>query len=176
LGVKAVREGVGAAPAPFPARAAALVAVFFAGGAAFFATGAAFFAGAAFFVGAAFLAGAFFDAGAFFVAEAPAFLTVDAVFFTGPDATFLAVDVAFFVVVAAFFTTGAAFFFVRAGRFPAVAPTRAAFDLFPEREAAVERDADPRLSGEPLLAGVILASFGPPVVAAHPCSLALGSG
>jgi hypothetical protein len=77
------------------------------------------------------------------------------VFFTGPDAAFLAVDVAFLVAVAAFFTTGAAFFFVRAGRVPAVPPTRAAFDLFPGREAAVERDADPRLAGEPLLAGVI---------------------
>jgi hypothetical protein len=177
LGVKAVREGVGAAPAPFPARAAALVAVFFAGGAAFLAAWAVFFAaGAAFFVAAAFLTGAFFDAGAFFVAEAAAFLAVEAVFFIGPDVAFLAVGVAFFVAVAAFFTTGAAFFLVRAGRLPAVAPTRAAFDLFPEREAAVERDADPRLAGEPLLAGVILPSFGPPVVAAHPCSLALGSG
>jgi hypothetical protein len=128
-------------------------------------------AGTAFFeVGAA-----FFGAGAFFAAAVLDFLAVADVFFTGPDAAFLAVDVAFFVAVAAFFTTGAAFFLVRAGRLPAVAPTRAAFDLFPVREA-VERDADPRLVGEPLLAGVILPSFGPPVVAAYPCSLALGSG
>jgi hypothetical protein len=117
----------------------------------------------------------FFDNGAFFVADVLDFLVVDDAFFTGPDAAFLAVDVAFFVAVAAFFTTGAAFFLVRAGRFPAVAPTRAAFDLFPVCEA-VERDANPRLVGEPLLAGVILPSFGPPLVAAHPCSIALGSG
>jgi hypothetical protein len=177
LGVNAVRDGVGAAPAPFPARAAALVAAFFVGGAAFFAAGAAFFAGAAFLAGAAFFeAGVvFFDTGAFFVAEVLDFLVVEDAFFTGPDAAFLTVDVAFFVAVAAFFTTGAAFFLVRAGRLPAVAPTRAAFDLFPVCEA-VERDADPRLVGEPLLAGVILPSFGPPLVAAHPCSLALGSG
>jgi hypothetical protein len=129
-------------------------------------------AGAAFFtVGAA-----FFGTGAFFVAAAVDFLTVEDAFFTDPDAAFLAVDVVFFVAVAAFFTTGVAFFFVGAGRLPAVAPTRAAFDLFPEREAVVERDADPRLAGEPLLAGVILPSFGPPAVGAYPCSLALGSG
>jgi len=109
-------------------------------------------------------------------AEAPAFLAVGVAFFTGPDAALLAVDVVFFVTVAAFFTTGAAFFLVRAGRLPAVAPTRAAFDLFPGREVALERDADPRLAGEPLLAGVILPSFGPPAVAAYPCGLALGSG
>jgi hypothetical protein len=179
LGVNAVRDGVGAAPAPFPARAAALVAAFFTGGAAFFAAGGAFFAGAAFFAGGAafFAAGvAFFEAGAFFAAGALDFLAVADAFFTGPEAAFLAVDVVFFVAVAAFFTTGAAFFFVGAGRFPALTPTRGAFDLFPAREAEVERDADPRLAGEPLLAGVILPSFGPPVVAAYPCSLALGSG
>lgn len=178
MGVKAVREGVGAAPAPFPARAAALAGAFFAGGATFFAAGAAFFVGAAFLAGAAFFdAGtAFFAAGAFFAAAAPAFLAVEVAFFTGPDAAFLAVDVVFFVTVAAFFTTGGAFFLVRAGRLPAVAPTRAAFDLFPGREVALERDADPRLAGEPLLAGVILPSFGPPAVAAYPCGLALGSG
>jgi hypothetical protein len=176
--VKGVREGVGAAPAPFPARAVALVAAFFAGGAAFFATGAAFFgAGAVFLAGAAFFgaAEAFFGAGVFFVAGAADFLAVEDAFFTGPDAAFLAVDVVFLVAVAAFFT-GAAFFFVRAGRFPALAATRAAFDLFPGRLAAVERDVDPRLAGEPLLAGVILPSFGPPDVAAYRCSLALGSG
>ena len=145
-------------------------AAFFAVGLAFFAV-VAFFAGAAFFaVGVAFLVAAAFFAGAAFLAA------VEDTFFTGTGAAFLAVDVAFFVAVAAFFTTGAAFFFVGAGRLPALAPTRAAFVLFPEREAAVERDADPRLAGEPLLAGVILPSFGPPGVAACPCRLALGSG
>jgi hypothetical protein len=118
---------------------------------------------------------AFFDTGVFFVAEVLDLFVVEDAFFTGADAVFLAVDVAFFVAVAAFFTTGAAFFLVSAGRFPAVAPTRAAFDLFPVREVD-ERDADTRFVGEPLLAGVILPSFGPPVVAAYPCSLALGSG
>ena len=170
MGVKAVREGVGAAPEPFPARAAALLEAFFVGGGAFFAAGAALLAGGAFLARAAFL-----DGGAAFL-DRGAFLAVEDAFFTGPDAAFLAVDVAFLVAVAAFFTTGAAFFLVKAGRFPALAPTRATFDLFPVREAVVERDADPCLAGEPLLAGVILPSFGPPLVAAYPCRLALGSG
>jgi hypothetical protein len=141
-------------------------------GAAFLAAGATFLAGAAFLAAGA----AFLDAGAALVDEAADFFAGD-VAFLAAGAAFFTGDVAFLVAVAAFFTTGAAFFLVRAGRLFAVATTRAAFDLFPEREDEVARDAGGRLAWEPLLAGVIVPSFGPRVVAAYPYNdLALASG
>ena len=132
---------------------------FFAGAALFFA-GAAFLAAGAVFLGAvaAFLAGA-----AFLAAGAAAF-------FGAAGAVFLAEGVAFLVAVVAFFTTGTAFFFEGEGRFLAVAATLADEVLFPARDEAVEAEPDPdtRLTWVPLLAGVIVPSFGPRDVAAIP--------
>jgi hypothetical protein len=101
--------------------------------------------GAAFFVVADFLA----VAGTAFLGAT----TVD--FFAG--------DAGFFSTVAAFFTTGAAFFFVGAERVLAAASTFAEDFLFPTREVplAADRDADALLTWAPLLAGVIVPSFGP---------------
>jgi hypothetical protein len=144
LGVNVVRAGAGA-PAPL---AAAVAARDPPGDAAFLAAG----------LSAAFLAGADFLA-------APA-----TVFFGVVDTAFLAAGTGFFVGVATFFTTGAAFFFERAGRFVAVAATLAGGFLFPVRGGgfAVDRDAGNFLTWEPLLAGVIVPSFGPLVVAGFP--------
>jgi hypothetical protein len=99
------------------------------------------------------------------------FLAVPAtVFFGAVDTAFLAAGTGFLVGVATFFTTGAAFFFERAGRFVAAVPTLADSFLFPVRGGAlaVERDAGNFLTWEPLLAGVIVPSFGPRVVAGFP--------
>ena len=84
--------------------------------------------------------------------------------------TFLAEGAAFLVVVAAFFTTGTAFFFEGAGRFFAVPATLAVDVLFPTRGGALlaGRDAGNLLTWEPLLAGVIVPSFGPLDVAGFP--------
>jgi hypothetical protein len=119
---------------------------------------AVFFAEAA---GAAFLAA---EAGvAFLVPDAPAEpavrLAVAAV------AGFFAAGAAFFVGVVAFFTAGVAFF-VRAGRFDATVEGVA---LFEDPLAAVdvlavaERDAGAFFAGVPLLGGVIVSSFRPPL-------------
>jgi hypothetical protein len=86
--------------------------------------------------------------------------------FLGPGAAFFAGAAGRFVVVAASFTTGTAFF-VGVGRFVAVAPTLAEELLFPAflldlaGAAEVVRDAGTRLAWVPLLAGVIVPSFGP---------------
>jgi hypothetical protein len=81
----------------------------------------------------------------------------------GAMVDFFAGVAAFLAAGAAFFTTGAAFFFVGAGRFVAVATTVAEVFLFPAREdvVAADRDAGARLTWAPLLAGVIVPSFGP---------------
>jgi hypothetical protein len=172
--VNVVRAGAGA-PAPLAAAVAARDppgdAAFFAasfsaaflvaaGGAAFLGAGADFLAAGADFLGA----GAAFLAGADFLA------TPGTVFFGAVDTAFLAAGTGFFVGVATFFTTGAAFFFERAGRFVAVAATLAGGFLFPVRGGgfAVDRDAGNFLTWEPLLAGVIVPSFGPLVVAGFP--------
>jgi hypothetical protein len=127
---------------------------------------AAFFGGAAFLVaGAGFRAAgaAFFEATALFALAAAAALgdTV-AGFFIG--------DAGFFGAVAAFFTTGAAFFLVGAERFVAVESTFALDFLFPAREVdeAAGRDAGTLLTWAPLLAGVIVPSFGPRQVPGFP--------
>jgi hypothetical protein len=103
-------------------------------------------------------------AGAGFLAfDVAAFLVAAAVDLFADDAAFLATG-------AAFFTTGAAFFFVRAERFVAVASTFAEDFLFPDRDVAdaADRDAGALLTWAPLLAGVIVPSFGPPQVAGFP--------
>jgi hypothetical protein len=76
---------------------------------------------------------------------------------------FFAGDAGFFATVAAFFTTGAAFFFVGAERVLVDASTFAEDFLFPTSEVplAADRDADALLTWAPLLAGVIVPSFGP---------------
>jgi hypothetical protein len=83
---------------------------------------------------------------------------------------FFADGAAFFAAVAAFFTTGAAFFFGGAGRFAAVASTFDEVLLFPARAdfAAAVGVAGARLTWAPLLAGVIVPSFGPHQVAGFP--------
>jgi hypothetical protein len=90
-------------------------------------------------------------------------------FFKGAD-DLLADAAGFFAAVAAFFTTGTAFFFVGTGRFVAVSTTLAEVVLFPAREVVVAaaRDAGARLTWAPLLAGVIVPSFGPRQVAGCP--------
>jgi hypothetical protein len=131
--------------------AGAAGAPFFAGGAAFLATAAVFRDGATFLAGGAFLA------------------VAGTAFFAVVDTTFFAED-AGFLVVAVFFTTGTAFFFEGAGRFVAVPPTLAVDLLFPTRGVALVagRDAGNLLTWEPLLAGVIVPSFGPLDVAGFP--------
>ncbi len=128
-------------------------------------------AGLAFLAGAAFLAAGadFFGGGAAFLAVT-AFLAVGVAAFLGATVDFFADGAAFLAAVAAFFTTGAAFFFVGAGRFVAVASTFAEVFLFPAREvvAAADRDAGALLTWAPLLAGVIVPSFGPRHVAGFP--------
>jgi hypothetical protein len=110
---------------------------------------------------------------------ATAFLAVAVtVFLAGADDLF-ADDAGFLAAVTAFFTTGAAFFLVGAGRFVAVTSTFAEVFLFPAREllAGAGRDADARLTWAPLLAGVIVPSFGPRHVAGFPeHNLAWGAG
>jgi hypothetical protein len=135
-------------------------------------------AGAVFFAGAAFLAaGAAFRAAGALLAVEVGFLDVDRVGFLAVDVAFLAaVDVVFLVAVAAFFT-GAAFFFVRTGRFVVVAPTLVWADLFPDcdfRAEAAVRGADTLLTWVPLLAGVIVPSFGPGDVAPFPAATSPG--
>ena len=169
--MKVVRAGAGAA-AP-EAGATFLVTAFavdFLG--ADGAAAALFFAGAA--AAAAFLAAVgafFFGAVAAFLAGA-AFLAAGAVaFLVAAGAVFLpAGAVAFLVAGVDFFTTGAAFFLEGEGSFLAVAPTLADADLFPARDEALEAEPDPdtRLTWVPLLAGVIVPSFGPRVVAPFP--------
>jgi hypothetical protein len=166
------------APAPLPAEfvRAAVAAVFLAAG---FLAGADA-AGPPFLAGAAFLAAAgaaFLEAGALLAVEV-GFLAVDrAGFLAAVDVAFLAaVDVVFLVAVAAFFT-GAAFFFVRTGRFVAVAPTLDRADLFPDCDLpaeAADPGADTLLTWVPLLAGVIVPSFGPGDVAPFPAATSPG--
>jgi hypothetical protein len=97
-------------------------------------------------------------------------LAVAVTLFLGAAVDFFADGAAFFAAVAAFFTTGAAFFFEGAGRFVAVASTFDEVFLFPAREdvAAADRVAGTRLTWAPLLAGVIVPSFGPHQVAGFP--------
>jgi hypothetical protein len=101
------------------------------------------------------------------------------VFFLAVTVDLVADDAGFFTAVTAFFTTGAAFFFVGAGRFVAVASTFAEVFFFPARAvlAGAGRDAGARLTWAPLLAGVIVPSFGPRHVAGFPeYNLAWGAG
>jgi hypothetical protein len=179
FGVKVVRAGAMMAAAPFPEAVleagdafltAGLDAVFFAVAGA----GLAFFAGAAFLLAGA----AFFGGGAAFFAVT-AFLAVAVTAFFEGAVDFFADDAGFFAAVAAFFTTGAAFFFEGAGRFVAAATTFVEVFLFPALEvvAAAARDAGARLTWAPLLAGVIVPSFGPRQVAGCPeQDLAWGAG
>jgi hypothetical protein len=126
--------------------------------------------GAVFFA----VAGAFLAAGDFLADAAAVFFGAAAAFFAGAAGRL--------VVVAAFFTTGTAFFFVGVGRFVAVAPTLAEELLFPAflldlaGAAEIVRDAGTRLAWVPLLAGVIVPSFGPRGVTPSPDDLAQGAG
>jgi len=144
------------------------------------------------FLAGAEAAGAAFFAGAFLVAAGVALRGGDVLFtdavellvdgelaFLAAEPGFLAAGAAFLVAVAAFFTTGAAFFLVTTGRFVAVPPTLFRADLFPDddvRPAAAVRGADTLFAWVPLLAGVIVPSFGPRDGPRSRCDLALGSG
>jgi hypothetical protein len=126
----------------------------------------------AFFAGAAFLAtGADLRAGgAAFLVVTDFFALAGAAFLGATVAGFFADVAGFFAAVAAFFTTGAAFFLVGAERFVAVASTLAEDVLFPVREndEVADRDAGALLTWAPLLAGVIVLSFGPDQTAGFP--------
>ncbi len=130
--------------------------------------------------GAAFLAAVVaFLAGGAALLVVTAFLAVAATLFLDVAGDFVDDDAGFFAALTAFFTTGAAFFFVGAGRFVAVASTFAEVFFFPARAvvAGAGRDAGARLTWAPLLAGVIVPSFGPRHVAGFPgYNLAWGAG
>ncbi len=171
-----VRGGAaGAAPLVAPATATVLAAAD--AGAGFLAAGFSsdflVEADAGALLGAAgFLAGGadFRAAGAAFLAGGAFLVVAGIAFFGAAAATFLVGAAVFFVCVAAFFTTGTAFFFERPGRFAAVAATLARDFLFPARgmDLVADRDAGNLLTWEPLLAGVIVPSFGPLGVAGFP--------
>jgi hypothetical protein len=174
--VKVVRAGAPTAPAPFAATRDAALSFLAAGLSVSFLAAAG--ADTAFFAGAAFLAtGAGFPtAGAAFFVVTVFFAFAGAAFLGATVADFFGDDAGFCAAVAAFFTTGAAFFLVGTGRFVAVSSTLAEDVLFPAREddEVADRDAGTLLTWAPLLAGVIVPSFGPHQVAGFPDNTSSG--